>query len=481
MALEHVAKNAWYLLLARVLEKASQFLVLLMVARAVANEAFGTYSLAIYFTALCSVLFDWGVSPYTVRQVALDVGQTLKLYVHGLALKLMYCAAGLLVASGVLLVLQYSASQLQVIFLVLIARLLTSFAGYIRAFFRAYGRTQYEALSALVGAGTLMFTSLLILRFSPGVLLLAGAWLFGAMVELAAAIYLFHRRVLRERPSLRAVRPRELRALSRDSMPFGLCAAGTLVYFYLDTVILSRLDTIETVARYTAAYNVILALILLPMIFVDALFPLLARRQVADSSSMVSTVSQLTRYCVLLVLPLGVGTVLLAEPIIRLLYGARYLGDSYVAGADTALAILIWDACLIFFTYLFGNVLAALNRQATVSWIAWSGAVLNVALNLLLIPRYSLVGAAVATVATEAFIATLLIWKLSTILALRFSFPVFSKALLSTVAMGVLLSIIDRHLSLAAAILIALAVYSGSLCLTGTLRREEMLFLRRYL
>src|SRR5215467_3127123 len=148
----------------------------------------------------------------------------------------------------------------------------------------------------------------------------------------------------------------------------------------------------DVVSRYTAAYNIVFALILVPQVLVDTLFPLLSRRFLGEGLPIGNVVSAITRYFLLIVFPLGFGVTLLAQPIIRSLYGEKYLNGSL--GADRALAILIWDACLIFFTYLYGQMLAIFEKQAVVTMVAGTGAFINIVLNLLLIPRFSLIGAA---------------------------------------------------------------------------------------
>ena len=63
----------------------------------------------------------------------------------------------------------------------------------------------------------------------------------------------------------------------------------------------------------------------------------------------------------------------------------------------------MWSEVLIFVNAVFGNLLNSINKQIIITYATAIAAVLNVVMNLLLIPKYSFVGASIATVATEAF------------------------------------------------------------------------------
>jgi O-antigen/teichoic acid export membrane protein len=84
-----------------------------------------------------------------------------------------------------------------------------------------------------------------------------------------------------------------------------------------------------------------------------------------------------------------------ADKIIVIIYGTSY------TAAITALQTLIFVVPIIFITSLFGNILGAINRQRILTIVAVINVLLNVTLNLILIQKFSYIGASAATVATE--------------------------------------------------------------------------------
>jgi len=103
---------------------------------------------------------------------------------------------------------------------------------------------------------------------------------------------------------------------------------------------------------------------------------------------------------------LVVGGIVLAPKIILSIYSAEY------AGSILTLQILIIMAALTFLCRPFSDVIIVSNQQKKAFWVTFWGAVINIILNLILIPKYSLNGAAVATVIT--YIVILIMYFLQT-------------------------------------------------------------------
>src|SRR5258708_3428753 len=137
MSIERIGLNSAFLLLSRAADKGSQFAVLILVARSGSLEVSGAYSLAVYFTALCTILFDWGIQPYTIREVARDPSQGRRTARCGIGLKVVYAAAAFVIVFAVLHQLNYPTLVWRTIVIVLFGRLLLSFAQFNAALFRA--------------------------------------------------------------------------------------------------------------------------------------------------------------------------------------------------------------------------------------------------------------------------------------------------------------------------------------------------------
>ncbi|MEZ7930372.1 MAG: polysaccharide biosynthesis C-terminal domain-containing protein, partial [Flavobacteriales bacterium] len=93
--------------------------------------------------------------------------------------------------------------------------------------------------------------------------------------------------------------------------------------------------------------------------------------------------------------------------------------------------------CFVFIstTYIFGTLLTANGNLKTLNKIAFVGVILNIVLNLILIPMYQAYGAAIASVITQGLTALAQVWLCKSYFKLKINFELFSKIVLFTFIM----------------------------------------------
>jgi PST family polysaccharide transporter len=146
----------------------------------------------------------------------------------------------------------------------------------------------------------------------------------------------------------------------------------------------------QVLGNYVAAVRLTEFINLLPIAVMTSLFPILS--QTAKDAPRFRHYLQLS-FRALMAIAFGVCIVmtLFAGPIVHLLYGAKF------AAAGPLLAVLIWSEVPVFFGVVIGNGLVAKNLQNCLPLSTGIGAVVNVVLNLYLIPRWGAMGSAWAT------------------------------------------------------------------------------------
>ncbi len=177
----------------------------------------------------------------------------------------------------------------------------------------------------------------------------------------------------------------------RESWPLFVNQLLQGLFFKVDALLLPGLAGLAAAGVYGAAYKVSEGAGIISSSFTLALFPRLSRS--GDTSD---AYRMALRLLFQVGLPLAAGTALLAEPIVAVVGGREYLPDSAVA-----LAILICYLPLSYANGLTQYVLIAAGRQRLLTAAFAAALVFNVVANLLLIPRFSYVGAAWVTVASE--------------------------------------------------------------------------------
>ncbi|MBI1745729.1 MAG: flippase [Acidobacteria bacterium] len=186
-----------------------------------------------------------------------------------------------------------------------------------------------------------------------------------------------------------------------QGLPIGLSLMMSVIMLNLDAVILGFMKGPQVVGWYSAAYRLVLLLLGFNTLYHMTLLPLIAQYARGQHDQVKTLIGLSLRVTAMLAVPLGVGGVFMARPLMEWAYG-----ESYARGVP-ALQILI---CGVTFTVIrlhYRNTLLAFDEQKTHLKLVIFGALINTALNFMLIPKLSLIGAAIATTCAEAII----LWK----------------------------------------------------------------------
>jgi PST family polysaccharide transporter len=159
----------------------------------------------------------------------------------------------------------------------------------------------------------------------------------------------------------------------------------------VDAVMLGQLSNDHTVGIYSAATRISEIWYFIPMAVTTAVLPVLVQLREKDTSAYHARLAQLFRGFALVSVCVSVIVTLTAGNLVSLLYGPAY------QDAAPVLALHVWASIAVFMGVVSDRYLVIEQLQKLAFSKALVGMVSNVALNLLLIPAYGAVGAAVAT------------------------------------------------------------------------------------
>lgn len=219
----------------------------------------------------------------------------------------------------------------------------------------------------------------------------------------------------------------------RPALTMGISQAMGLLNYNFDSVLLGFLSGAMVVGWYNAAYKPVIIALALPMTYFLGLYPALARSYVADRDEFRGLVRKSVELSAVFVVPLVVGGMLLADPIIGLLYGANY------ASSAAPFRILVWSAALVILRSTYAEALRATGHHKLDLRCALVSASLNVGLNLLLIPPYGMMGAASATVAADVVWLVMAYYYFRGRVLPEHGLPVLRGPVIGGIAMGLFL------------------------------------------
>jgi O-antigen/teichoic acid export membrane protein len=277
------------------------------------------------------------------------------------------------------------------------------------------------------------------------------------------------------RPGLQ-LEPGLLFSWVRVAVPLGITFIITTVYFKVDVPILQRFRPYSEVGYYTFAYKPFESLLFIPFALRSVIFPVLSVYHRRSPERVLPLAEKFFKALVILGWPITVGVFLLAPQFNSLLH--------LYAGSEPALQILALAIVFMFADNTFAATLNAIDKQNVFAFVAMVGLVINVGVNLVVIPRYGYLGASWAVVVTEAALVVVgwfvLRAQLGTIPLLRTSW----KAIVAGVVMGAFIYVANPHgnrVLLFVIIVAAALVYGAALLALRVADREEMDLIRNAL
>lgn len=368
-----------------------------VLVRALEATRYGEWATIMAIIDLVAMVGNFGLETVAIRLAAQEPEREGAWVGAATTLRMVITLPAMVVFIAVL-ALAASDDQMLIAGLVLSVLYLTSVLSTLRIVFRLHVRNHI----------TVFFTTLNSVLWAGSVIAIAA--LDGGIVEFAIAfmVITFIVQSLLAVVALRTIQVRwrggrELwPRLLGIGISVGIAATLTFAYGRIDQILVYELaPDSEEVGVYAAMYKILDNAGFVPIAVMVTLFPIMAGLFPADPPRLRRMMQMAIDYLGFVALGGLALTIVAAEPIIELLYG-----EEFTSGA-TVLTILIAAFIPICIGNVAGNMVVAMDLQRRYLWLAALGLVLNVAFNLVLIPRYGIEAAAWVTLATEVVVVSL--------------------------------------------------------------------------
>lgn len=448
----------------RVLGALLGVLVAATLARTLSRPDFGKLSIAVTIAILAGSLADLGTSQIAVREMARRPQDRASiagaLCVTQLIMGIVLGVGGV----GVAFALMPGASA-RIMAVFVMATLPVGAVGALTIASQARLRPELVIIPALV-QNVIWLVVVVALGAAHGGLALYGVGVLVAAIAQSAVTLAVAARVTDVSfVGTRAI----IFGLLRLGWPIGLAGVFVTAYYRIDGVILFHYRGATETAYYSAAYRVLDVLQILPMTVASVLLPLLASAQRSGESD--AQAKKLFALAVTLLLaaamPVAVCGAILAPKIVGLIYGPRYHSSAYL------LAVLLPAFIPICLGYVLTSQLILHNLLRPYIAITFVGAVVNIVLNMLAIPRYGAAAAAWTTLGTELLSMTCIAAVVARRLGLKLPAERAARALAAVAATGAAVWLV-REQPLVLSIVVAAVVYAPCLLVSRALSISEL-------
>ena len=457
-----ITANFASLATAEITSKIVQALIFIYLARFLGKNDFGIFSFSISFSLIFMILADFGMGTLFVREISRKKEQASKFFSHGLAIKAVLAAISLALGYTFLNIMGYPQRTVYVACIMLMFAALQSFTELHFSIFRAFEKMNYEMLLKIVRILSIAGLVLYLTKNGHGIIAASLVFPLTEFIILIFAFIIVNAKFAKVDPRLDFEFSKSI--LKESYILFFSLLFATL-YLYVDVVMLSKMRTNAEVGIYSAASNIIIALIFVPLMYANSIYPTISRFYITSKKSLAWVYEKSFKYMFVLGCPIAAGLFILADKIINFLYGQQY--------AQSAAVLMVWSGYILlkFLNPVSGYTLLATDQQHKRLAGHGAAAAINIMLNFILIPAYGIIGAAFATLITE-IIFTAIYCSFMAKFGINFKFlKKFSyKVIIAVLAMAVTLSYIGN---LAAAIIVGASVYIAVIFLLRVIDDED--------
>lgn len=462
-----IYKNTLYLGTAETISRILQFVVMLYAARLLSQQNFGMFSFALSLSFIAIIFADLGIFTLLVREISRNKGLVTKYIVNAFFVKIVLSFITFIVIVAILNALNYPQETRQIVYIIWIFSILSTFTQLFFSIFRAFEKMFYDALLKIIRMVMLAISSLYVLFKGYGIVTFSYTFVFVEAFVLLIALFIALKKFIKFKISIDFL---FIKSMLKKAFPFGLAFIFGGIYFYIGSVMLSKIKGDVEVAIFSAAYNIILALLFIPTVYTTAIFPVLSRYYNQSKSELKLLYEKSFKYLYIIGLPISLGLFLLAERIIFLLYGGKY------SSSVIALQIISLYLLIKFINFLLGIVLSSIDKQNKRMLGQGLTAGFNILLNLFLIPIIGFVGAALSTLITEIFLFVIYYMFVSKSWYFYNFIKILSKPIIAVIVM--VLFIKFSSFGLIATILLSAIIYFVLLLVLRTLDKEDYEIIR---
>jgi O-antigen/teichoic acid export membrane protein len=395
MRLARVINNSAALLVLDVLSKATPLVVFPFMVRALGPAAYGKIGFATAVAGFFGLAASPGFSTYALREAARDESRVHFLVRHVLGARVAFAVVSyfLLIAFALTFAPRDFTSRLLIVISGLVFLVNSLDAQWV---FTARSRMWMVTLRGTVGQ--LIYGGLILALIRQP----SDAWI----VPLATVVSLLAGTLLIWLPARRdyhipwpVISPNVWRGFLPICLIMGLASMMSMIYDQIDTVMLRYMRSEAEVGLYVASYRLMTMAMSFAPILGMVFFPLLSETTGQDQENEQRYLGWLGQASLGLALPIATGGFILAEPLTRFVLGLQYTGSAMLF-RWLMLTIVVGPLA----SY-FGSQLIPSAREKKYLYAVGAGAVVNVILNLFLIPRYGAIAAAFTTAISQAVVA----------------------------------------------------------------------------
>lgn len=462
-SVKRIAKNSGASLLAQVSNPISSFILVFFIARLLGVSGLGVLSSALSIFYIFQALSSLGFNYLITREVAQDKAKAGKYLINA---SLLGAIVSILMVFIMCLVVNFITDVTDIksaVYIMSIALVPSTLAVVFQSICRAFEKIEYITISQIVGNVFKGIFGLIVLFKGFGIISLVTV-IMGSNFLICLMSYFF---------AVRCTAKKRFKVdidfckwIIKATPVFAFIFIVHTIRWNIDILLLTNMMGETEVGYYNAAIRLINICKLGLSCYIFAIQPVIFKLFRSSIEKFKLLCEDSIRYLLIITIPVALGITLLSDKLILLVFNQDFLP------ATNVLAITIWIQVLAGANLIFASALVACNKQKVNLKGIVISMIVNICLNLILIPKFDIIGAAVASLSSSFVLLSYQYLFISKHL-FRISFIRISiKPTISAAIMGTVILLI-KDANLPFVIALSMGIYVACLLVLKTFSPED--------
>lgn len=433
---------------------------------------YGKFIFAFAFPQVFSVIADFGLQGYYTKKIAAHREATRQYLGEMMAIRMATSVVAVFLA---VIAFHFTghAYDDQAVILIGIASVLVAQTLFTNAWtvFQAHEDMKYVAVSNVLSRILVAVLSVVTILMGGGLLAITCVYALGYFVQVA---YCFLMLVREGWTPIFSMRRSDCYMILKNALPFSLFSIFSYLALQIDKTMLDIVSGHDALGIYNAASSLAMNSNMISIAVANAVFPTLVQSFRQNRMDEFSRKMQIIlKWMLLLGMPLAFVILFYAKEIILFIYRNVSYEPSVLV-----LQVLIWMLPIDLMARVMRYALIAGDKEHSVTWFYGAGLVINLGLNLVLMPKYSYMGAAYSAIATQIFLLVVQSLQYFRALQVGFSVPIVRIAI-GNIALLAMLWLWSAKVYWMAGMIIGIVFFGAMMVLLGVINKEDFSAIRK--
>lgn len=384
-----LAKNTAWLFGGEIMSRLLKMFLVIYAARVLGVNEWGIFSYALSLGGLLYIFSDFGLEHVITRELAKNSEKKLEYLSTAFVIRFSLLILSLIIILAIAPYISSIADIRSILLPIALVLAFDSLRNLGLAISRALEKMEIEAYMKTITSLVISVLGLAFLFFNPSIYHLASAYLIGSSLGLILTFFALRSYFIQipQFFSRKAIVP-----LLKISWPFFLFWITSSIMYYTDVIILGWMKTPTELGLYSSAQRLIQFLMMVPSLIGLATLPLFSKLVLEDINNLRQVLRKTISIVMFFAVPISLSGLILAKDLIIMIFGEAYIGSTQ------AFQIFLIHIIISFPLLIVNNYIFVQDKQKRFVVYNIGAALLNVILNLLLIPQFGIYGASFASV-----------------------------------------------------------------------------------